>query len=187
MNAILPMRVSLLQGLLGRPDWQQAAQLPFAMLPTGSGNALSANTGESPRRPCCPQSCLAVPGVVVLWNESWPYCQCSRNLCWKSVLNPTADPELLFTTLGGRSIDCQCISCAPSAYVRTVTYLRINHSMLIAATAISAGHMQSMPMLFYAERLKVPLRTPCPAPCVAQNVCKMNAEHDCVVLGPHPY
>ncbi|KAL3160513.1 hypothetical protein ABBQ32_010818 [Trebouxia sp. C0010 RCD-2024] len=34
-----------LQGLLGRPDWQQAAQLPFAMLPTGSGNALSANTG----------------------------------------------------------------------------------------------------------------------------------------------
>lgn len=34
-----------MQGLLGRPDWQEAAQLPFAMLPTGSGNALSANAG----------------------------------------------------------------------------------------------------------------------------------------------
>ncbi|KAL0044874.1 hypothetical protein WJX82_000765 [Trebouxia sp. C0006] len=34
-----------LQGLLGRPDWQEAAKLPFAMLPTGSGNALAANTG----------------------------------------------------------------------------------------------------------------------------------------------
>lgn len=34
-----------LQGLSGRPDWQQACQIPFAMLPTGSGNALSANTG----------------------------------------------------------------------------------------------------------------------------------------------
>ncbi|KAL0029421.1 hypothetical protein WJX77_006321 [Trebouxia sp. C0004] len=34
-----------LQGLLGRPDWQEAAKLPFGMLPTGSGNALAANTG----------------------------------------------------------------------------------------------------------------------------------------------
>lgn len=34
-----------LQGLLKRADWQDAAHMPFAMLPTGSGNALSANTG----------------------------------------------------------------------------------------------------------------------------------------------
>ena len=37
-------------------------------------------------------------------------------------LNPTTDPKLLFTTVGGNSIDCQCISCAPSAQLRTVTY-----------------------------------------------------------------
>jgi diacylglycerol kinase family enzyme len=33
------------QGLLGRPDWQDVAQVPIALLPAGSGNALSANTG----------------------------------------------------------------------------------------------------------------------------------------------
>lgn len=33
------------QGLLGRPDWQKAAAIPFALLPAGSGNALAANTG----------------------------------------------------------------------------------------------------------------------------------------------
>lgn len=30
---------------MGRPDWQQAAKVPLALLPAGSGNAMSANTG----------------------------------------------------------------------------------------------------------------------------------------------
>lgn len=34
-----------LQGILGHRDWQTAATVPFALLPAGSGNALSANTG----------------------------------------------------------------------------------------------------------------------------------------------
>ncbi|KAK9805531.1 hypothetical protein WJX72_003548 [[Myrmecia] bisecta] len=34
-----------LQGYFKRPDWQQAVKLPFALLPSGSGNALAANTG----------------------------------------------------------------------------------------------------------------------------------------------
>ncbi len=33
------------QGLLGRPDWQEAAKMPLAQLPAGSANALAANTG----------------------------------------------------------------------------------------------------------------------------------------------
>ncbi|MEW5299419.1 MAG: hypothetical protein WDW36_002437 [Sanguina aurantia] len=34
-----------LQGLLGRPDWQQARLLPIAALPAGSGNGLAGSTG----------------------------------------------------------------------------------------------------------------------------------------------
>ncbi len=45
--ALLLNWLPFVQGLLGRPDWQEAAKLPFAMLPTGSGNALAANTGAS--------------------------------------------------------------------------------------------------------------------------------------------
>lgn len=36
--------ITPLQGILGRPDWQLAAKVPLALLPAGSGNALSANT-----------------------------------------------------------------------------------------------------------------------------------------------
>eukprot|EP00891_Asterochloris_glomerata_P009476 jgi/Astpho2/9476/Aster-01729 len=36
---------AVLQGLLTRPDWQEACKVPLAMIPTGSGNALCANTG----------------------------------------------------------------------------------------------------------------------------------------------
>jgi diacylglycerol kinase family enzyme len=36
---------AVLQGMLGRSDWQAAARVPIALLPAGSGNALSANTG----------------------------------------------------------------------------------------------------------------------------------------------
>ena len=39
------LQCTLLQGMLGRPDWQAAARVPIALLPAGSGNALSANTG----------------------------------------------------------------------------------------------------------------------------------------------
>lgn len=35
------------QGLLTRPDWQEACKVPLAMIPTGSGNALCANTGDA--------------------------------------------------------------------------------------------------------------------------------------------
>jgi diacylglycerol kinase family enzyme len=31
--------------MLSRSDWQAAALVPIALLPAGSGNALSANTG----------------------------------------------------------------------------------------------------------------------------------------------
>lgn len=33
------------QGYLSRPDWKQAVQIPFAQIPSGSGNALAANCG----------------------------------------------------------------------------------------------------------------------------------------------
>lgn len=34
-----------MQGYFRRKDWKQATAIPFAQIPTGSGNALSANTG----------------------------------------------------------------------------------------------------------------------------------------------
>ena len=36
---------SLLQGMLGRPDWEAMARTPFAQIPCGSGNALAASVG----------------------------------------------------------------------------------------------------------------------------------------------
>jgi len=33
------------QGLFRRPDWQKAVKVPLALVPGGSGNALSASTG----------------------------------------------------------------------------------------------------------------------------------------------
>lgn len=33
------------QGLLGRSDWEAACKIPFAAIPTGSGNGLAASTG----------------------------------------------------------------------------------------------------------------------------------------------
>ena len=45
-----------MQGLLTRPDWQEACKVPLAMIPTGSGNALCANTGGC----ACPKAVLRV-------------------------------------------------------------------------------------------------------------------------------
>ncbi|KAK2077169.1 hypothetical protein QBZ16_004803 [Prototheca wickerhamii] len=35
----------VVQGLLGRPDWREAARLPLVQVPAGSGNGLAASTG----------------------------------------------------------------------------------------------------------------------------------------------
>jgi hypothetical protein len=37
--------VLAMQGLLGRPDWQRAARIPFSCVPTGSGNGMAASLG----------------------------------------------------------------------------------------------------------------------------------------------
>lgn len=44
----------VLQGMLNRPDWEAARQLPLVQIPAGSGNGLAASTGA-----CAPGTCEA--------------------------------------------------------------------------------------------------------------------------------
>ena len=102
-----------MQGLLTRPDWQEACKVPLAMIPTGSGNALCANTGDGacPKAVCksdmllqlhlalhwCAAACWAAsalsqvleisPGALLSWQQLCNGCKTTHALTpFRSVL-----------------------------------------------------------------------------------------------------